>query len=133
MMVRMSPGTKILFVSADPTDGARLRLGEEIREVRERLQLSSLRDGFELMERHCLRPVDLTQAIFDTDPDIVHFSGHGSSEGSLLLEDKNGVAHPISPDALEAVFELFSNKIFCVVLNACYSTAQAEAIARKIQ
>lgn len=128
----MSPVTKILFISADPTNEARLRLGEEIREVRERLQMSRLRDDFELMERHCVRPVDLTQAIFDTDPDIVHFSGHGSSGGSLILEDRDGAAHPISPDALEAVFALFSSKIFCVVLNACYSAAQAAAIARRI-
>lgn len=125
--------TKILFISADPTNAARLRLGEEMREVRERLQLSKFRDAFVLIERHCVRPGDLTQAIFDTEPDIIHFSGHGSSTGSLLFENEDRQAFPISPEALESVFELFSDKIFCVVLNACFSKKQAEAIARKIQ
>lgn len=125
--------TKILFVSADPTNAARLRLGEELREVRERLQLSLLRDQFELIERHCIRPTDLTQAIFETDPDIVHFSGHGSSSGSLLFEGKDGKAFPISPAALEFTFGLFSDKIKCIVLNACFSQVQAEAIARRIR
>jgi hypothetical protein len=29
----------ILFLSADPTDASRLRLGEELREIQEKLQL----------------------------------------------------------------------------------------------
>jgi hypothetical protein len=123
--------TRILFISADPTNAARLRLGEEMREVRERLQLSRLRDRFELFERHCVRPADLTQAIFDTAPDIVHFSGHGSAS-ALLFEGTDGKAFPVSPEALESTFGLFSDQIRCVVLNACFSENQAAAIARRI-
>jgi hypothetical protein len=128
----MSTPTKILFISADPTNATRLRLGEEMREVRERLQLSRGRDEFVLVDRQCVRPVDLTQAIFDTDPDIIHFSGHGSSSGSLILEGDDGKAFPVSPEALDSIFSLFSNKLACVILNACYSKIQAEAIAHSI-
>ncbi|NJL43674.1 MAG: hypothetical protein HC935_11200 [Pseudanabaena sp. SU_2_4] len=37
---------KILFLAADPSDADRLRLGQELREIRERLQLSKQRDTF---------------------------------------------------------------------------------------
>ncbi len=35
--------TLVLFLAADPRDAARLRLGEELREIDEKLRLSRLR------------------------------------------------------------------------------------------
>ena len=68
----------ILFLAADPTDTARLRLGQELRDIRERLQLSRNRERFILESRESVRPGDVTQAIFDLNPQIIHFSGHGT-------------------------------------------------------
>lgn len=51
----------ILFLAADPTDSARLRLGQELRDIRERLQLSRDRQRFILESRESVRPGDLTQ------------------------------------------------------------------------
>jgi len=65
----------ILFLAADPTDLTRLRLGEELREIQEKLQLAKLRDRFELHQRMSIRPVDVSQAMLDVRPKIVHFSG----------------------------------------------------------
>ena len=72
---------KILFMAADPTDASRLRLGEELREIQEKLQLSKAREAFELHQRMSVRAADITQALLDINPDIVHFSGHGTSAG----------------------------------------------------
>ena len=124
--------TVILFLSADPSDAVRLRLGEELREIQERLQLAKLRERFRLDQRVSLQPTDLIQALLDVQPQIVHFSGHGSKYGELYLENQVGEAHAISPDALAALFEQFTNQVKCVVLNACYSEAQANEIARHI-
>jgi hypothetical protein len=33
-----------------------------------------------------VRPADLTQAMLDTQPQIVHFSGHGSASGALCFD-----------------------------------------------
>jgi hypothetical protein len=41
-----SPPIKILFLTSDPSDATRLRLGEELREIREKLQLAKNRDRF---------------------------------------------------------------------------------------
>jgi hypothetical protein len=38
----------ILFLPAGPTDTSRLRLGEEVREIEEKIQLSKLRERLEL-------------------------------------------------------------------------------------
>lgn len=122
----------ILFLAADPTDTARLRLGQELRDIRERLQLSKNREKFILESRESVRPGDVTQAIFDVNPHIIHFSGHGTQSGELCLEDSQGTVQPVTPVALSALFKLVSDRVSCVVLNACYSRDQAKAISQHI-
>lgn len=122
----------VLFLAADPTDASRLRIGEEVREIREKLQLAQLRDTFILDERMSVRPADLSQALLDVEPQIVHFSGHGANTGELCFEDKLGNTQLVPPDALAALFEQFADQVTCVILNACYSEAQAKAIAQHI-
>lgn len=133
-----SPGASsivsILFLAADPTDESHLRLGEEFRNIQEKLKLARLRDSFRLeLPQLSARTEDVSQTLLDTQPEIVHFSGHGTSEGALCFETQSGRAHPVPPEALAALFEQFSNRVKCVVLNACYSQAQAQAIARHIE
>lgn len=123
--------TTILFVAADPSDATRLRLNEEAREIQEKLQLAKMRELFKFEQRWSVRPEDLSQALIDVKPQIVHFSGHGTSAGSLCLEDQLGKTHPVQPDALAALFELVADQVQCVVLNACYSETQATAISTK--
>lgn len=123
----------ILFFSADPTNASRLRLGEEFREIQEKLQLSRMREDFKLEQRTSVRPVDISQAILDTNPRIAHFSGHGSGENGLCFENELGKIQFIQADALAALFDLVSNQVDCVVLNACFSIVQAEAISRSIK
>lgn len=123
----------ILFLAADPTDAARLRLGEEVREIQEKLQLATQRDRFMLHQRMSVRPADISQALLDICPRIVHFSGHGTSSGALCFESKLGESKPVAPEALAALFEQFASQVDCVVLNACYSVIQARAIAEHIR
>jgi hypothetical protein len=123
---------KILFLAADPTNASRLRLGEELREIHEKLQLAKFREKFDFVERMSVRPVDLSQSLLDEEPQIVHFSGHGTSAGALCFENQIGEIQFIQPDALAALFEQFSGQVDCVVLNACYSELQANAIVKHI-
>ena len=124
---------KVLFLAADPRDASRLRLQQEYRDIEERLQLAKQRERFRLKSRLSVRIGDITQAIFDVEPQIVHFSGHGTSMGVLCFENELGYTQPVDPSALAAMFELFAEQVNCVVLNACYSEDQAKAIAKHIQ
>jgi hypothetical protein len=123
---------KILFLASDPSDATRLRLGQELRDIREKLQLSKNRDKFVLESRESVRPGDITQAIFDIEPNIVHFSGHGLDTGELCFEDVLGNVQVVKPSALAELFELVADQVDCVVLNACHSENQAEAISEHI-
>jgi hypothetical protein len=125
--------TTVLFLTADPSDASRLRLGEEIREVQEKLSLAKLRDRFILQQRMSIRPPDISQALLDINPEIVHFSGHGTFDGALCIENKYGKLLPVKPEALAALFEQFTGSVNCVIINACFSIKQAEAISKHIQ
>ncbi|NMF63498.1 nSTAND1 domain-containing NTPase [Brasilonema octagenarum] len=123
---------KILFLAADPSDASRLRLGQELRDIKERLRIAKAPEKYQLEQRESVRVGDITQAFFDIEPNIIHFSGHGTSQGELCFENEVGKVQSVKADALAAMFELFAQHVNCVVLNACYSEIQAKAIAQHI-
>lgn len=123
---------KILILSANPKNTNQLRLDEEVREIKTALRLSKNCQQFEIVTESALRVNDLRRSLLDNLPHIVHFSGHGLGSNGLMLEDKLGEMQLVSSESLAGLFELFENLIECVVLNACYSEVQAEALFRHI-
>ena len=123
---------KILFLASNPDETARLALDKEARSIREKLRASQYRDAFEFHTEWAVRPKDLLQYFREYRPHIVHFSGHGSPSAELELEDDNGAAKPVSKAALVTLFKVMKENIRVVLLNACYSHSQSEAIAEHI-
>jgi len=121
---------KVLFLAAYP-DVEPLMLDEEIRSITQKIRVADYRDCIELVSAWAVRPDDLLQTLNQHKPDIVHFSGHGKSSGEIVLVDlENGkrIPKPVNPAALKALFEVLKDNIRVVLLNACYSQIQAEAI-----
>jgi tetratricopeptide (TPR) repeat protein len=124
---------KILFLAANPVDVvARLRIEQELREVREKIKAGTHGDQLELFAELAVRAGDLQAALLKYKPDIVHFSGHCSQAGGIVLEDENGFSKTVSRKALSDLFSILKGNIRVVVLNACYAKDQAEAITRTI-
>ena len=130
---KLPDSISILFLAADPTDSARIRQGEELREIQEKLKQSKQRARFEIYQQMSARPADISQAMLDVQPQIVHFSGHGSTSGSLSFESIMGTTQPVEPAALAELFKQFATQVICVVLNACHSDMQASAIAEHVE
>lgn len=120
---------KILILTANPTGTNPLSLGVEVRKIEEALARARNRDRFEVITRSAVRTIDLRRALLDHRPQIVHFSGHGAQTHGLVLENDAGKMQLVSTEALAGLFGLFEvSEIECVLLNACYSDVQAEAI-----
>lgn len=124
--------TKILLMSANPLGTSRLRLDEEMREIKEGLKRSKQRDRYLINTAQAVKYRDIHRAILDYEPQIIHFSGHGAGEEGLIFESETGQARLIDAAALAQLFQLFSEQVECVVLNACYSEYQAKEIAQHI-
>ncbi len=122
----------ILILTANPKTTTSLRLDEEVREIDAGLKRAKKREEFNFEQRWAVRVRDVSQALLDFEPQIVHFSGHGSRNDGLALEDKTGNVQLVDTVALAELFKLFTPNIECVLLNACYSEMQADAIVRHI-
>jgi len=118
----------ILILAANPKDTPRLRLDQEVREIENGLSRSKQRDNFVLKQLWATRPTDIRRAMLDFQPNIVHFCGHGAGEDGIAFEDDNGNTKLVSADALSGLFNLFSDSVECILLNACYSEVQAESL-----
>lgn len=128
-----TPATgKILLLAANPIGSRYLRLGEEMREIEEGLKRSKNRERYSVATAQAVRYRDIRRAILEHEPQIIHFSGHGAGEEGLVFEDETGAAKLVDAEALAGLFQLFSGQVECVILNACYSQVQAEAIAQHI-
>jgi hypothetical protein len=123
---------KILFLSANPTGTPALQLDREEREIQEKIRAAEHRDSLELITRWAVRPGDLLQYLNQYRPHVVHFSGHGSPTEEIVLLDNQGAAKPVSKEALVSLFQALRDNIRVVLLNACYSQPQAEAIRSEI-
>ena len=123
---------KVLFLAANPAGTRPLRLDEEIRQITAKVRAAEYRDSLELVSRWAVRPDDLLQSLLEVKPDVVHFSGHGSSAAELIFLDDRGDPKPVSQAALVQLFRTLKDSVRVVVLNACYSRPQAEAIAETI-
>ncbi len=79
-----------------------------------------------------MRPRDVHRSLLDFRPQILHFCGHGAENGGLAFEDEMGKIQLVNAEALADLFQLFAVQLECVVLNACFSEIQANAIAQHI-
>lgn len=122
----------ILFLAADPKNANRTRLGEEVHKIQQELRLGNHGDSFVLVSEWAVQFQAFAREILRVRPRIVHFSGHGTNQGELCLEDEAGMIKPVPAQALTSLFRQFESDVECVVLNACWSLRQARAIAKHI-
>src|SRR5436305_300279 len=120
-----------LFLAANPVVTQRLALGNEIRSIEEMVRKSKYPNTLAFQSAWAVRPDDLLQLFNEQKPHIVHFSGHGIDKG-IYLEGENGQAKLVTTQALKSLFTAFRNRIRLILLNACYSREQAQALVEVV-
>ncbi len=121
---------KILILASNPRKD--LNLDQEIRRLQEVIERAKNREHLEVEVGFAVRPEDLQGLLLKHEPEIVHFCGHGTGPQGLVLQDDTRIEKLVSTDALSNLFELCSQWVKCVLLNACYSEVQANAIIQHI-
>jgi hypothetical protein len=120
-----------LNLYANPKRTEKIKLDEEIRHIQDDIGWTQV-TNVQLVNIGFVKKPDLLTQIQRHKPVLVHFSGHATEYGEIVLEDVNRQPSLVSPQALEGVFKNFKNMIKLVVLNCCYSEIQAEAISKHI-
>ncbi|KAN0066685.1 hypothetical protein V8E54_015228 [Elaphomyces granulatus] len=118
--------TKILLVMANQQLET---LDKELQALQQALKRSKFESSFEVFTARSCAPSDLLHAIGDHNPIILHVCGHG---------DPNGLTF----DGAEATNVALLDRLFSfatlhgaigVILNACYSKNQADAIVEVVE
>ena len=128
----MDDKVKALFLAANPIETTRLSLDEETRNTRIQIERSRYPDRLDLIYEFALRPDDLLHALNKHRPQLVHFSGHGSRAGELILVNENGESKPVSPDGIKDLFVALKDNIRVVVFNACNTRTLAASVSEII-
>jgi len=121
---------KVLLLSANPVD-APLSIEEEFRAIDAKIRASEHRDHVQLILHGAVRLDDIPGLLMRHKPHVVHFSGHGAASG-IALTGPDGAARLVPPDALAHIFRALKDNVRVVLLNACDSALQAEAIVSEI-
>jgi nucleoside phosphorylase len=148
----------ILFLAANPLGTDRVALDREARAIEVELERSGFRDRFELVTRWAAEPLDLLRELRKLKPTVVHFSGHGTAGGAghasgpephrdvdiepghnggdprpgLFFQGPDGGPQLVSTEALEATLGAVGSSVQLIVLSACYSELNAQALLRHV-
>jgi len=121
---------KVLLLSANPMDDP-LGIDSEFRAIDAKIRSAEHRDHVQLHNHGAVHLEDVPGLLMRHKPHIVHFSGHGTPSG-IELTTADGSSRVVPPDALADIFKALKDNVRVVLLNACDSAAQAEAIVSVI-
>lgn len=122
--IAVRPPLRLLVVTAAPSDRMPLDVEGEVSAIEEALRPL----GQQVMVTrlaHATGPT-LRQRIIDTNPQVLHFAGHGDfdgQEGALVLEDGAGRAERLPGTVLATLLK--GSSVRLALLNACLSAVDA--------
>lgn len=128
----MARKNKILFLAANPYETAMINVRKEFVDIQNTLLTTKHRSKFEINADHATTAEDLDALFERIKPTIVHFSAHGTNNGSIVLHDSHGNGEDITHEILSGIFRIWGASVKLVILNACYSEKQAKAIAKYV-
>lgn len=138
-LARLPMKIKVLFLAANPLEmispaSPPLQLDEELRAIQRKIRESEYRDAVELIPWLAVRTDDLLQALNEHKPHIVHFSGHGDTNGDLIFQMADGSSQRVSKAAIAATMKTLTDadNLRLIIFNSCFSEAQAVAVTEHI-
>lgn len=122
----------ILVLFSNPIGTSRLDLDAEVTAIRSALDESPSGAQYCVEAVLTANPQEISRYLLQHEPTLVHFSGHGSNDGQILMQDEQGRVAVVDPKALARLFDVLGNTVKCILLNACYSYTHAEFLSRSV-
>src|SRR3954468_17732186 len=119
----------ILFLSANPKRSSGRALDDECAAIERELRMTSQRDDFAFHSKWAVTVDDMMRHLGLLQPTIIHFSGDSGDAGSgIYLQGDHGAAQLVTGRALTMMIQSTAASARVVVLSACYSESQADAV-----
>ena len=123
----------VLILVADPPSGRdRLDIEEEVRLIKERVGRRGAKVRLRVELEVAVRAGSIRGYLEEHKPAVVHFCGHGTEDGCLIVRNDAGQSLALSVEALAELLGIVAGPTKCIVLNACYSGVAAEVLAQQV-
>jgi len=122
----------LLYLAANPPGTGPLSLSEECAEIQRELAMSPHRDDLRFESRWAVSVDALMRHLLELDPAVIHLSSHGIGQTGLVLQGEAGQWQPVPARALAMIIEATAPNARVLVLNACYSADQADALCATV-
>ncbi len=119
----------ILILAANPHTTEPLQLEKEAELIRQRLQEGEAGRNYTVHTESAATVEDLSRYLLQYDPLILHFSGHGNSEGEIIFNNSQRESQVLAVARLAELINLLQGRIECVLLNACFSLEKADVLS----
>jgi hypothetical protein len=123
----------ILFLAANPSRSSGLALDQECAAIERELRMTSHRGDFEFRSKWAVTVDDMMRHLEELQPTIIHFSGDtagdlGDAPSGIYLQGDHDAPQLVTARALTLMIGSAAASARVVVLNACFSEPQAEAV-----
>lgn len=129
---------RILFLAANPTRTTGVSLEEECAAIERELRMTTHRDDFDFRSKWAVTVDEMMRHLVELQPTILHFSGHGANpagspvnptgKSGIFLLDERGGPQLVTTRALTMMIKSAAESTRVVLLNACYTVVQADAL-----
>ncbi|MGH1385106.1 CHAT domain-containing protein [Kordia sp.] len=123
---------RILFIGVNPKDTRQLRLKDEINIIKDVLDSQPIKDKYKLIVRDASTKRTMRRYLNRHKPNILHISGHGNDDNTIVFEDGNGYSETIYTQQLGDFLANYNKYLKCVVLSACFSLNDIENFSNDI-
>lgn len=123
----MADRMTVLLLATNNLELSYVRLDDELREIDEKIQVAPFRDSFDFVSRSTTKVSELPTLLLRYKPHIVHFSGHGTPSGEIILEGDSGQRRPIGVPELTGILGAIKDNTRLAIFQVCHSKAYAEA------
>lgn len=120
---------RVMFVAANPAALPELQLAEEAKRIEDKLRGTPAEQRIDFDWHWSAGPESLVDMFFPNPPDVLHFAGHGTASGGLMVQTADGRAHPVAPEAFAELISVRPRRPRVIFLNACFSAVMARAIS----
>ncbi|MCK1547175.1 CHAT domain-containing protein [Bradyrhizobium sp. 179] len=122
----------ILYLTADPDKAHALRVDAEVRRVQDAIRGSQFRDNITVQYRPAANVTTLLDGLNDFQPQMIHFSGHGSPRGLAMDNAKVGkqADEAVSFSLLAKALAATDHPPRLVLLNSCHSSGARKPLLK---
>ena len=103
-----------------------------MRSIHQAIRLSEHRDHVKLEARWAARPADISQALMDTKPTVVHISATGGTMARWYSRRTTEVKGTCPQNDLVGLIRAVGERVRVILFNACFSEIAADAAAEHL-